>query len=92
MRHAPVTIAGKFTKLKGTMIHPIRGESVLTPNRDEDHMAKDCEKPLDVSTITCRNCHEMGHFRQDCTKKRDYSRIQCNNCGECKLLTLFPGY
>lgn len=71
------------TKLKGAMIHPIRGPCTNAKNRSESHMARDCEKPVDVSSITCHNCHEIGHFRQDCTKKRDYSRIQCNNCGEC---------
>lgn len=58
-------------------------------NRSEDHMVKECDKPRDASTVTCRNCDEVGHFSQDCTKKRDYSRVKCNNCGESKLP--FPG-
>lgn len=55
-------------------------------------MARDCEEPVDVSTVTCRNCDEIGHYGRDCTKKRDYSKIQCNNCGECKLLTFLVFY
>lgn len=58
------------------------GKCMLMPNRSEEHMARDCDQPRDVSTVTCRNCDESGHFSQDCPKPRDYSRVKCNNCGE----------
>lgn len=48
-------------------------------------MARNCDKPRNVSTVTCRNCDEVGHFSQDCTKPRDWSRVKCNNCGESKF-------
>lgn len=57
----------------------------LKINRSEDHMARNCDKPRNVSTVTCRNCDEVGHFSQDCTKPRDWSRVKCNNCGESKF-------
>lgn len=63
----------------------------LTGHRSEDHMARDCDRPRDVSTMTCRNCDEVGHFSTDCPKPRDYSRVKCNNCGESKCL-LIPAF
>lgn len=63
---------------------------VLMPNRSEDHMARECDQPRDVSTVTCRNCDESGHFSQDCPKPRDYSRVKCNNCGESESPSCLP--
>lgn len=54
-------------------------------------MARECDKPRDVSTVTCRNCDEVGHFSQECPKKRDYSRVKCNNCGESKFIPFHQG-
>jgi hypothetical protein len=31
---------------------------VSNDSRSEDHIARECDQPRDVSTITCRNCDE----------------------------------
>src|SRR4051794_16712100 len=28
----------------------------------EGHIAKECDQPRDMSTVTCRNCDQQGHF------------------------------
>ncbi|KAL3464639.1 hypothetical protein BJX64DRAFT_253994 [Aspergillus heterothallicus] len=38
--------------------------------------------PRDVSTVTCRNCDQVGHYSRDCPEKKDWSKVKCNNCGE----------
>ncbi|OJD23040.1 hypothetical protein ACJ73_05609 [Blastomyces percursus] len=50
--------------------------------REEGHISKECDKPRNPDTITCRNCEEVGHSSRDCTKKKDWSKVQCNNCKE----------
>lgn len=52
-------------------------------------MSKECDKPRNPATVTCRNCDEMGHFSRDCTKKKDYSKVKCSNCDQSMSASLF---
>ena len=57
----------------------------MTPaykNSSENHIARDCDQPRDMSTVTCRNCDEVDYFSRDCTKNKNLSKVQCNNCRE----------
>jgi len=45
-------------------------------------MAKECEKPRNMDTVTCRNCEKTGHFSKECPLPRDYSKVKCSNCNE----------
>lgn len=45
-------------------------------------MSKECDKPRNPATVTCRNCEEMGHFSRECPKPRDYSKVRCQKCSE----------
>jgi len=49
---------------------------------EEGHMAKECEKPRNMDTVTCRNCEKTGHFSKECPLPRDYSKVKCSNCNE----------
>ena len=52
-------------------------------------MSKECDKPRNPATVSCRNCEEMGHFSKECPKPRDYSKVKCQNCGESMWPKLF---
>lgn len=34
-------------------------------------MAKECDKPRDMSKVQCRNCDDYGHTSRECPKPRD---------------------
>ncbi|KAK2741191.1 hypothetical protein FQN55_008454 [Onygenales sp. PD_40] len=65
-----------------TALKVVDQELAATAGQAEDHMAKECDKPRNPETVTCRNCDEVGHFSRDCTKKKDWSKVQCSNCKE----------
>ncbi len=54
-------------------------------------MSKECDKPRNPATVTCRNCDQMGHFSKECPLPRDYSKVKCSNCDESTVL-LFHSY
>lgn len=34
-------------------------------------MAKECDKPRDMSSVTCRNCDKPGHYSRECPEPKD---------------------
>ncbi|KAI4144771.1 MAG: hypothetical protein LQ341_002573 [Variospora aurantia] len=70
------------TSQKTAPIIPVAAGLAETAGSEEGHMAKECEKPKDPATTTCRNCEQMGHFSRDCPEPKDWSKVKCNTCGE----------
>ncbi|KAL8649289.1 MAG: hypothetical protein Q9210_004492 [Variospora velana] len=67
---------------KTAPIIPVAAGLAETADSEEGHMAKECEKPKDPATTTCRNCEQIGHFSKDCPEPKDWSKVKCNTCGE----------
>ncbi|KAI4130495.1 MAG: hypothetical protein LQ338_001726 [Usnochroma carphineum] len=74
--------AVKSDILQRTVLPVVGAEDAATADREEGHMARDCEKPKNPATTTCRNCDQVGHFSKDCPEPKDWSKVKCNNCGE----------
>lgn len=36
----------------------------------EGHIAKDCDQPRNMDSVTCRNCEKTGHFSKECPEPR----------------------